>query len=71
MFAIKGELHFDLIADSAELRKYLFFCPSGMSRVIEWPVIASALAWIRGTYLVGVTADRDDNINSACEEVIH
>jgi len=68
---VSRELSFDLIPDSAEFVEDLLLGALGMSGIIETPMEASHLTGIHRTELVGFTADGDDDINPAQQELIH
>lgn len=69
--SVSAELSFDLISDPTEFVKNLLLGALGMGWVVEPPMEAGDLAGVGRADLVGVTADGDDDIDPAGQELVH
>ncbi len=68
---VSAELSFNLIPDPAEFVENLLLGALGMSGIIETPMETGHLTGIHWADLVGVTANGDDDIDPARQELIH
>jgi hypothetical protein len=68
---VSAKLSLDLVPDPAEFVEDLLLGALGMSGVIEAPMEAGHLTGIHRADLVGVTANGDDDIDPARQELIH
>ena len=68
---VSAKLSLDLVPDPAEFVEDLLLGALGMSGVIEAPMEAGHLAGIHRADLVGVTANGDDHVDPARQELVH
>ena len=71
MYPVGRELSFDLVPDPAEFVEDLLLGALGVGGVIEAPMETGHLSGIHRADLVGITADGDDDVDPARQELVH